>query len=57
MYEQESNSFEIQPTITVEDKTKIKSIEWLCFDPSQRLEALIQSNLVLRNFICILIST
>jgi nuclear pore complex protein Nup107 len=37
--------------ITLEDSTKIRAIEWLCFDPSQRAEALYQSNALARVFL------
>lgn len=37
--------------ITADDLKKIKAIEWLCFDPSQRTEALFQSNAVVRAFL------
>jgi nuclear pore complex protein Nup107 len=38
-------------TISSDDEFKIKAIEWLCFDPSQRLDAIIQANGLLREFI------
>ena len=34
-----------------EDRKKIEAIEWLVFDPSQRSEALKQSNAIMRCFI------
>lgn len=36
---------------TKEDQMKINVIEWLMFDPSQRAEALIQSNAIMRKFL------
>lgn len=33
------------------DQQKIDAIDWLVFDPSQRAEALIQSNTIMRHFL------
>jgi len=48
---QEDITEEINNIITFEDLKKISAIEWLCFDPSQRHEALYQSNLLAGSFI------
>lgn len=37
--------------LTAEDKKKINSIKWLCFEESQRSEAMLQANALLRHFI------
>lgn len=37
--------------LTEAEKEKIRAIEWLCFDPKHRAQALIQSNAVARSFI------
>lgn len=37
--------------ITSDDMQKIKSIGWLVFDPSQRLDLLIESNTLIRAFL------
>ena len=34
-----------------EDRHKIEAIDWLVFDPSQRSEALKQSNAIIRTFL------
>ena len=34
-----------------EDRKKIEAIEWLIFDPSQRAEAIKQSNAIMRCFL------
>eukprot|EP01132_Coremiostelium_polycephalum_P006033 gene6033-7517_t len=39
------------PTTTSADITKIDSIRWLCFDPQLRIKAILQSNLLIREFI------
>eukprot|EP01135_Chromosphaera_perkinsii_P008179 Nk52_evm1s1178 gene=Nk52_evmTU1s1178 len=39
------------PEVSVGDKRKIEAIEWLCFDDSQRCEALLQFNAVMRSFL------
>lgn len=36
---------------TAEDRTKIKAVEWLCFDPLQRFEALYQANALARTLL------
>ncbi|CAI9738848.1 pore complex Nup107-like [Octopus vulgaris] len=41
----------INSTISKEDKQKIEAIDWLTFDPSQRLEAVKQANAVMRGFL------
>ncbi|XP_078455539.1 nuclear pore complex protein Nup107 isoform X1 [Lampetra fluviatilis] len=41
----------LDATTTPEDKKKIDAIEWLVFDPSQRIEALRQSNAIIRTFL------
>nr|XP_006815564.1 PREDICTED: nuclear pore complex protein Nup107-like [Saccoglossus kowalevskii] len=40
-----------EAAISEEDKQKIAAIDWLVFDPSQRAEALKQSNAVMRTFL------
>ena len=37
--------------LTPDDRRKIEALEWLVFDPSQRAEALKQSNAVIRHFL------
>jgi hypothetical protein len=38
-------------TITPEDEVAIRAIEWLTFDPDQRIDALIHANALARKFI------
>jgi hypothetical protein len=35
------------------DNLKIGSLEYLCWDPAQRAEALMQANALIREFICL----
>eukprot|EP01117_Protostelium_nocturnum_P009195 TRINITY_DN3293_c0_g1_i3.p1 TRINITY_DN3293_c0_g1~~TRINITY_DN3293_c0_g1_i3.p1 ORF type:complete len:440 (+),score=188.00 TRINITY_DN3293_c0_g1_i3:1069-2388(+) len=42
---------EMDRDISPEDQTKIQAIEWLCFDTSRSLEALLQANRLAREFI------
>ena len=37
--------------LTESDKRKLKAIEWLCFDDSQVVDALVQSNVVVHEFL------
>lgn len=37
--------------LTESDKRKLKAIEWLCFDDSQIVDALMQSNIVVHEFL------
>lgn len=41
----------LQPTTTQSDLTKIHSIDWLLFDDTHRLEALTQTNRLIRNLL------
>ncbi|GAB1607838.1 nuclear pore complex protein Nup107-like [Argonauta hians] len=47
----------INVTISKEDKQKIEAIDWLTFDPTQRLEAVKQANAVMRGFLALNKST
>jgi len=37
--------------VTTDDLKKIKSIEWLVFDQAQRLDVLVESNMLIRGFL------
>ncbi|XP_028390986.1 nuclear pore complex protein Nup107-like [Dendronephthya gigantea] len=43
----------LEAATTQEDRRKIEAIEWLIFDPSQRAEAIKQSNAIMRCFIAL----
>lgn len=49
----DNTSFQSQENDTQDaDNIKIGSIEYLCWEPSQRAEALIQANALIREFVC-----
>ncbi|XP_065068605.1 nuclear pore complex protein Nup107-like [Rhopilema esculentum] len=49
----ERNPDELQDdsSLTAGDKKKIESIEWLILEPTQRIEAVVQANAIIRGFI------
>uniref|UniRef100_H2YVP1 Nuclear pore complex protein n=1 Tax=Ciona savignyi TaxID=51511 RepID=H2YVP1_CIOSA len=45
------SDWSIEPPVTTDDRQKIEAIEWLVYDPSQRCEAVKQSNAIMRGFL------
>jgi Nuclear pore protein 84 / 107 len=43
-----SSSSSLDQKVSAEDEQKIQAVEWLCFDPAQRVDALLQSNSLAR---------